>query len=306
MHPFLPPEIVGEIAGNVAGLDWVVRHLPDEREHHIEHGADLKGPDTVVAAGELKIEASLGIEAGSEGGLQDAGKHSRAADDIVEIVLLGIVAHNFGKSGVVIEHLHIVGDADADGGAAGKVPAHLDATPVGLLVQRALVAIAAVQEKQGVQLAVATGTHSRVERVDGTYRFGMLVVEELHLPVVLVEQVGGAPVLETDPEAGSVRHQLEVPLLEGDIVVIFTHLLRLSAERDCQQCKNQRQQPEAVRIQRPHLTTTLLLDYRTGGIALIMAVGSTLFLGLTSRKKKQAAKKEASQYNNLFHFRYYF
>ena len=176
MHPFRPSEIVGEIAGNVARLCRVIRHLLDEGEHHIENGTYLKSLDAVVTAGELEIKAGLGIEAGPEGGLQDAGKHSRATDDIVEIVSLGIITHNFGKSGVVIEHLHIVGDADADRGAAGEVPAHLDATPVGLLVQRALVAIAAVQEKQGVQLAVATGTHSRVERVDGTYRFGVLVV----------------------------------------------------------------------------------------------------------------------------------
>ena len=284
MYSFLTPKVVGNVAGNVARLCRVVRHLLDEGEHHIENGTYLKSLDAVVTAGELEIKAGLGIEAGPEGGLQDAGKHTGAADEIVEIVLLGIITHNFRKPGVVVEHLHIVGNADAEGGAAGDVPTHLDTAPIGLLMQRALIAVAAVQEKQRVQLAVTARTHPRVERVDGTDGLGMLVVEQLHLPVVLVEDVGRAPVLETDPEAGGMRHQLEVPLLEGDIVVILTHLLRLNAECDCQQHTKERQQPKAVRNQRPHVTALLLLHYCAGGITLIMAVSGTLFLGLTSRK----------------------
>ena len=54
----------------------------------------------------------------------------------------------------------------------------------------------------------------------------MFVVQQLYLPKMLVKNVGGTTMLETDPEAAGVYHQLHIPLFDCDIMIKLSHLLR--------------------------------------------------------------------------------
>ena len=58
----------------------------------------------------------------------------------------------------------------------------------------------------------------------------MLVIKELYLPIMFVKDVWCASMLESDTKTAGVSHQLDVPFLEGDVMVKLTHLLRVQTQ----------------------------------------------------------------------------
>ena len=239
MVSFPFPKIIRNIATQVEGFGLVESHLLDEGEHHIYAEADLQSLNLVIAFGKLKVEAGFSIEARTHDSLHDARIEGCATDDIVEVMFVGIVAHYLGEAGVVVDDLHIVWDAERHRWSRRQGVLDLHATPVGLGMQRALVAITAAQEEERVQLAIPTGAHALIEHVDGAYRLGMFVVHKLHLPKMFVVEIGRATVLEASPEAARIQEQFTVPFLEGHIVIILPHLLCAGTETgsDKQNCQ---------------------------------------------------------------------
>ena len=83
-------------------------------------------------------------------------------------MLLGVIHHHFGETGVVVEHLHIIGDSECDGRTGGECVFDLHATPIGFGVQGALVTVTAAQEEKRVELPVTARTHARIEHIHRT------------------------------------------------------------------------------------------------------------------------------------------
>lgn len=274
-------EVEGKIAGEVEFFGRIIGHLLDEGENHLVLHPDFQGTEFVVSLREVEGESGLGIESGAEDGLRNAGVPACAAQDIVEVVLVGVVADNLGEACVVVQYLHIIGDADAEHGAGGDVVADLHPAPVGLQVQCALVAVAALQEKERVELPITDGTHVFVKHVDGTDGLRMLVQHHLHLPEVLVEEVGGAAVLEPAAEARRVRENLQVPLLDGHIMVVFPHVLRgrHAANDRQQQCQRRFPKGKPRQSRHPHVRGGLVDVGRCLGrriIAVVAVSGATM------------------------------
>ena len=225
MKSFSLAEIEGQVTSEVEFLGGIEGHLLDEGEYHLDLHSHLKGKQFVVVFSEIEVKSGLGVEAGSHDGFRNAGEKTSSAEDIVEVVLVRIVAHNLGKACIVVENFYIAGDAESDGGTCGEGVVDLHTSPVRFQMDGSLVAVASLQEEQCVQLSISDGSHVFIERVDGPHRLGMLVIHYLHLPKVLVEEVGGAAMLESDAETGSVCENLEIPLLGGHVVVIFPDIL---------------------------------------------------------------------------------
>jgi len=59
----------------------------------------------------------------------------------------------------------------------------------------------------------------------------MPVRHELQLPEMLVVEVGGATVLESAAETGSVGKNLEIPLFGGHVVVVFPDILSVRHDK---------------------------------------------------------------------------
>lgn len=118
----------------------------------------------------------------------------------------------------------------------------------------------------------------------------MLVVHKLDLPKMFVIEIGGTPALETGPEAARVQKQLQVPLLEGYIVVIFSHLLRMGLQESPGEKKGRKQPPKDARRKPIDHTTTLFGRCLGCLIIRIMAVRSTFTLRVTRRKECQTEK----------------
>ena len=203
-------EIERQVAGKEEFFRLVEGHLLDEGEEHLDLCAHFERSQSVVAFGEIEGQSRFGVESWAECCFPDSGEQPGAAENVVEVVDVGIVAHDFRESGVVVEDFHVVGDGDAQCRSCRQGVVDLHAAPIGLQVEGALVAIAALQKKGRVELAIPDGAHVSVQGVDRTHGFGVFVVHQLHLPEVLVVEVGGAAVLEADPEAGRVREYLHV------------------------------------------------------------------------------------------------
>lgn len=163
-------------------------------------------------------------------------------------------------------------------------------------MEGALVAVAALQEVKIVELSVADGPHILVESVDGANGLGVSVAHELQFPEVLVVEVWGAPVLESAAETGRVCENLEIPLLDGDIVVVFADVLGIrqhksTCQQECQQCSTKVRFAET---QFPHETDDLVDVVRifSRHVVRIMAVGGASFLRVTSRKNQDGADKQ--------------
>ena len=167
MNAYFFAEIEGQVPRKVEFFSGVEGHLLDEGEHHLDLHPYLKGQQFVVVFGKIEIKACFGIEAGSHYGFHNAGEHLGTAKDVVEVVFVGVISYNFRKTGVIVEHFHIVGDADAESRTCGKGVVDLHSAPIGLQVDGALVAVASLQEEQGIQLPVADGAHVLVNCVDG-------------------------------------------------------------------------------------------------------------------------------------------
>lgn len=226
MVSFLFPELIGEVAGEIDFFRIIEGHLADKWEDHIGAKAHFQGVQFIVITGKFKIEACFHVEARAEGGMEDAGKHSSTAEDVVQIMDFGIIADDFGESGIVVEHLHIIRDSDSEGCSGGNIVAHLHAAPIRLLVQRALVTVTTTKEKQRIELAVAERTHALIIDIHRTDGFRMLVIEELHLPIMFVVKVRGASVLEAHPQPAGVGEDLDIPFLSGHIMIKLPHILR--------------------------------------------------------------------------------
>lgn len=136
-----------------------------------------------------------------------------------------IIPHHLRKPRIIVQHLDIIGDADTDGDTGGEIVAHLDAAPIGLLMKRALVAIAAVQKEQRVQLPIAARANAFVHCVNRAHGLRMLVIRQLDLPVMLVHNIRSASVLKSDAEAARIGHQFEIPLLQRHVMIELAHLL---------------------------------------------------------------------------------
>ena len=106
-------EVKAEIAGEVKWFGGVEGHLLDKGEYHLDLQSDFECAELVVALCKVEGESGFSIEAGTEDGLRNAGVPAGTAEDVVEVVFFGVIAHNLGKAGVVVEHLHVVGNADA-------------------------------------------------------------------------------------------------------------------------------------------------------------------------------------------------
>ena len=113
---------------------------------------------------------------------------------------------------------------------------------------------------------------------------------------MLVEKVRGAPVLESAAETGRVCENLEIPLLDGDIVVVFADVLGIrqhksTCQQECQQCSTKVRFAET---QFPHETDDLVDVVRifSRHVVGIMAVGGASFLRVTSRKNQDGADKQ--------------
>ena len=285
MNANLLSEIKGQISGEIELFGGVEGHLLDEGEHHLNLDAYLKGKQFVVVLGKVEIKAGFGIKARSHDGFHNAGEHLGAAKDVVEVVLVGVVSDDFRKPCVIVEYLHIVGDADAECGTCGKGVVDLNSTPVGFQVDGTLVAVPSLQEEQGIQLPVADGAHVFVDCVDGPNRFGVFVGHQLHFPEVLVVEVRGTAVLKSDTETGRVREKLEIPVLGGHIVVIFPDILGIghceSARQ--QQCKQELPNVLPTRICFPHGGRKLIHVVRifSRHVVGVMAVSGATVLGVT-------------------------
>ncbi len=225
MVSFLFPELIGEVAGEIDFFRIIEGHLADEWKDHIGAEAHFQGVQFIVITRKFKIEACFHIEARTEGSVEDAGEHSGTAKDIVQIMDFGIIADDFRETGVVVEDLHIIRETNGKRCTGGNVIANLHATPIGLLVQRALVAVTATKEKQRIELAVTKRTHTLIIDVHRTDGFRMLVIEEFHLPIMFVVKVWGASVLEAHSQPASMGEDLDIPFLSSHIMIKLPHIL---------------------------------------------------------------------------------
>ena len=119
-------------------------------------------------------------------------------------------------------------------------------------MQGALVTVTAMQEKKSVKLPVSAWADACIEGVDRADRLGMLVVQQLYFPEMFVEDVGGATMLEADPEAAGMHHQLHIPLFDCNIMIKLAHLLRSSGERKKQGSAQQKCRENVAKARMPH------------------------------------------------------
>ena len=132
MEPFSLAEVEGQVTGEVEFFGRIKGHLLDKREHHLDLQAHLKAKQFVVVFGEIEVKTGFGVEAGSHDGFRNASEETSSAEDVVEVVLVRIVAYNLGETGVVVENFYIAGDAESEGGACGEGVVDLHTAPIGL------------------------------------------------------------------------------------------------------------------------------------------------------------------------------
>ena len=113
----------------------------------------------------------------------------------------------------------------------------------------------------------------------------MLVKHHLDFPEVLVEEVGGAAVLEPYTGTGRVREKLEIPLLGGYVVVILPDILGVGQYKSTrqQQCKQELPNGLPPKIRFPHGKRTLIHVVRilNRHIVGVVAVSGATMLGVT-------------------------
>lgn len=82
----------------------------------------------------------------------------------------------------------------------------------------------------------------------------MLVKHHLDFPEVLVEEVGSAAVLEPYTGTGRVRENLEIPLLEGHVMVILPDILGVGQHKSTRQQQGQQELPKVFshNVRFPH------------------------------------------------------